>query len=160
MKYFSGFDNIFVTETWYLWGNIKILLRHLDCWLGTKGPHSDPADKNFLGLHIVSNVSKWSNLLFNIGLKLLLLASVLKGDDWSQNNNFLFLKKNKFFFTKRLHDLNMKVIAHAHTWLCPRGLGNTERLINISQNWFIYPSLHEASLTSMVFSYLCCCYSS
>ena len=69
---------------------------HLDCWLGTKGPHSDPADKTFLGLHIVSNVSKWSNLLFNTGLKLLLLAPVLKGDDWSQNNNFFFLKKTSF----------------------------------------------------------------
>ena len=60
---------------------MKVLLGHLDWGLGTKGPHSDPADKTFLGLHIVSNVSKWSNLLFNMGLKLLLLAPVLKGDD-------------------------------------------------------------------------------
>ena len=60
---------------------MKVLLGHLDWGLGTKGPHSDPADKTFLGLHIVSNVSKWSNLLFNTGLKLLLLAPVLKGDD-------------------------------------------------------------------------------
>ena len=60
---------------------MKILLGHLDWGLDTKGPHSDPADKTFLGLHIVSNVSKWSNLLFNMGLKLLLLAPVLKGDD-------------------------------------------------------------------------------
>ena len=60
---------------------MKVLLRHLDYGLATKGPHSDPADKTFLGLHIVSNVSKWSNLLFNTGLKLLLLAPVLKGDD-------------------------------------------------------------------------------
>ena len=44
-------------------GNIKVLLGHLDWGLGTKGPHSDPADKTFLGLCIVSNVSKWSNLL-------------------------------------------------------------------------------------------------
>ena len=60
---------------------MKVLLGHLDWGLGTKGPHSDPADKTFLGLHIVSNVSKWSNLFFNMGLKLLLLAPVLKGDD-------------------------------------------------------------------------------
>ena len=60
---------------------MKVLLGHLNWGLGTKGPHSDPADKTFLGLHIVSNVSKWSNLLFNMGLKLLLLAPVLKGDD-------------------------------------------------------------------------------
>ena len=60
---------------------MKVLLGHLDWGLGTKGPHSDPADKTFLGLHIVSNVSKWSNLLFNMGLKLLLLAPVLNRDD-------------------------------------------------------------------------------
>ena len=40
---------------------------HLDWGLGTKGPHSDPADKSILGLHIVSNVSKWPNLLLNMG---------------------------------------------------------------------------------------------
>ena len=65
MKHFSGFDNIFEIETWYFWGNIKALLGHLDWGLGTKGPYSDPADKTFLGLHIVSNVSsgqKWSML--------------------------------------------------------------------------------------------------
>ena len=43
-------------------GNIKVLLGHLDWGLGTKDPQSDPADKVFLGLHIISNVSKWSNL--------------------------------------------------------------------------------------------------
>ena len=50
MKHFSGFDNIFETETWYFWGNMKALLGHLDWGLGTKGPRSDPADKTFLGL--------------------------------------------------------------------------------------------------------------
>ena len=67
MKQFSGFDNIFETEAWYFWGNMKVLLWYLDWVLGTKGPHSDPADKTFLGLHIVSNVSKWSNLLLKMG---------------------------------------------------------------------------------------------
>ena len=42
---------------------MKVLLGYLDWGLGTKGQRSDPADKTFLGLHIVSNVSKWSNLL-------------------------------------------------------------------------------------------------
>ena len=63
MKHFSDFDNIFETETWYFRGNMKVLLGHLDWGLDTKDPHSDPAHKTFLGLHIVSNVSKWSNLL-------------------------------------------------------------------------------------------------
>ena len=42
-------------------------LRHLGRGLGTKGPHSDPAGKAFLGLCIVSSVSKWSYLLLKIG---------------------------------------------------------------------------------------------
>ena len=67
MKHFSGFDNIFQTEAWYLWGNMKVYLGHLDWGLGTKGPQSDPADKTFFVLHIVSNVSKWSNLLLKVG---------------------------------------------------------------------------------------------
>ena len=67
MKYFSGFDNIFETETWYFWGNMKVLLGHLDRGLGTKGPHSDPVGKTFLSVHIVSNASKWSNLLLKMG---------------------------------------------------------------------------------------------
>ena len=46
---------------------MKVLLRYLNWGLGTKGPHSDPADKTFLGLHVVSNVSKWSNLLLKMG---------------------------------------------------------------------------------------------
>ena len=40
---------------------------HLDWGLGTKGPHSDPADKTLLGLCIVTDVSKWSNLLLKMG---------------------------------------------------------------------------------------------
>ena len=55
MKHLSGYDNLFETEAWCFWGN-----------KGTKGPHSDPADKIFLGLCIVSNVSKWSNFLLKI----------------------------------------------------------------------------------------------
>ena len=35
---------------------MKVLLGHLDWGLSTKGPHSDPADKIFLGLCIVNNV--------------------------------------------------------------------------------------------------------
>ena len=67
MKYFSDFVTIFETETRYFWGNMKVLLGHLDWGMGTKGPQSDPADKTFLVLHIVSNVSKWSNLLLKMG---------------------------------------------------------------------------------------------
>ena len=58
MKHFSGLDNMFETETWYFWGNMKVLLGHLDWGLGTKSPHSDPPEKTFLGLHIISNDSK------------------------------------------------------------------------------------------------------
>ena len=47
MKYLSGCGNIFETEAWYFWGNMKVLLEHLDCVLGSKGPHSDPAGKTF-----------------------------------------------------------------------------------------------------------------
>ena len=52
----------------------------LDWELGTKDPHSDPVDKTFLGLRIVSNVSKWSNFLLEMGQKLLSLAPVLQRD--------------------------------------------------------------------------------
>ena len=45
----------------------KVLLGYLDWGLGTKGPHSDPADKTFLGPCIVSNVSKWSKILLKMG---------------------------------------------------------------------------------------------
>ena len=44
----------------YFWGNMKALLRHLDWGLGTKGQH------NTQGLCIISNVSKWSNLLLKM----------------------------------------------------------------------------------------------
>ena len=67
MKYLSSYDNIFETEAWFFWGNMKVLLGHLEWGLGTKGPHSDPADKTFLGLCIVSNVFKWSNFLLKMG---------------------------------------------------------------------------------------------
>ena len=67
MKHLSGYDNIFETEAWYFWGKSKVLLGHLDWGLGTKVPHSDPADKTFLGLCIASIVSKWSNILLKKG---------------------------------------------------------------------------------------------
>ena len=67
MKDFGGFHNIFETEAWYFWDIMKVLSGHLYWGLGTKGPHSDPADKTFLGLHIVSNVSNVSNFLLQIG---------------------------------------------------------------------------------------------
>ena len=67
MKHLSGFDNIFETEAWYFWGNMKVLLGHLDWWLGTKFPHSDPADKTFLVLCFVTSFYKWPNLLLKMG---------------------------------------------------------------------------------------------
>ena len=57
--------------------NMKVLLGYLDRGLATKGLQSDPADKLFLGLCIVSNVSKWSNFLLKMGENPLSLAPVL-----------------------------------------------------------------------------------
>ena len=62
MKHLNGYDNIFETWAWYFRGIMKVLLGYLDWGLGIKDPRSDPTDKTFLGLRIVSNVSKWSNL--------------------------------------------------------------------------------------------------
>ena len=67
MKHLSVYNNIFETEAWYFWGNMKVFLGPLDWGLGIKGPYSDPADKNLRGLCIVSNVSKWSNLSLKMG---------------------------------------------------------------------------------------------
>ena len=67
MKHLSGYDNKFETWAWYFSGNMKIILGHLDWGLGTKDPRSDPANKTFLGLCIVSNTSKWSNRLLKMG---------------------------------------------------------------------------------------------
>ena len=67
MKHLSGYDNIFETWAWYFLGNMKVLLGHLDWGLGTKGPRNGRTDKTFLGLRIVSNIPKWSNLLLKIG---------------------------------------------------------------------------------------------
>ena len=66
MKYLSDYDNIFETEAWFFEGNMKVLLQYLDWGLGTKGPHSDPTKKFFLGLCIFSN-AKSSNFLFKMG---------------------------------------------------------------------------------------------
>ena len=87
ITHLSSYDNIFETEAWYFLGDMKVLLGHLDWGLGTKCPHSDPADKTFFGLHIVNNVSKLSNLLLKMGSKLLLLDrvwqfSALLGTAW------------------------------------------------------------------------------
>ena len=57
MKHLSGYDSMFETEAWYFWGNIKVLLEHLDLDLVNKGPHCDTADATFLSLCIPSNVS-------------------------------------------------------------------------------------------------------
>ena len=67
MKHLCGYNSIFKTEARYFWGNIKVPLGHLDWGVGTKGSHSDPAEKTFLGLHTVCNVSKWSNLWLKMG---------------------------------------------------------------------------------------------
>ena len=67
MKHLIVYDNIFATEAWYFWGNMKVLLGHLDWRLGTNGPHSDSGDKTFSSLCIVSNVSKCSNFLLKMG---------------------------------------------------------------------------------------------
>ena len=45
---------------------MKVLLGYLDWGLGTKDQHSDPADKNLLGLCIVSNACKWSKVLLKM----------------------------------------------------------------------------------------------
>ena len=67
MKHLSGYDNIFETEAWDFWGNIKVHLGHLHRGLDTKGPESDPVDKIFWGLRILSYVSKSSSLFVKIG---------------------------------------------------------------------------------------------
>ena len=56
---------------------MKVLLGYLDWGLVTEDLQSDPADKPFLDLSIVSNVSKWSNFLLKMGENLLSLAPVL-----------------------------------------------------------------------------------
>ena len=55
------------TETIYFWGNMKVLLGHLDYGLVTNALHSDPAEKPFFGLCNVSNVSKWPKPLLKMG---------------------------------------------------------------------------------------------
>ena len=47
MKHLSDYDNICESEAWYFWGNMKVLLGYVNWRLGTKDPHSDPADKTF-----------------------------------------------------------------------------------------------------------------
>ena len=66
MKHLSGYDNIFETEAWYFWGNMNVLLGHIDWELGTKGSYNDPAYKILGGLCIVSDVSKRPNLFLKM----------------------------------------------------------------------------------------------
>ena len=47
MKHLNGYDNMFETESWYLYGNMNALLGYLNRELGTKGQFSDPGDKTF-----------------------------------------------------------------------------------------------------------------
>ena len=54
---------------------MKVLLGHLDWGLATKDPHGDPADQTVLRVHIISNVSKWSNLVFINGVKTFVAGS-------------------------------------------------------------------------------------
>ena len=55
---------------------MKVISVHLDWGLGTKDPHSGPGYKTILDLYIVSNISKWSNVLLKMAQKLLSLAPV------------------------------------------------------------------------------------
>ena len=48
---------------------MKVILVHLDWGLGTKDPNSDPADKTFLGMCIVNNISKWFNFCVKNSVK-------------------------------------------------------------------------------------------
>ena len=59
---------------------MKVLLGHIDWGLGTKGPHSDPADKTFLGLCIVSNVSTFLRFVKN-GVKTSVAGSCTKSSE-------------------------------------------------------------------------------
>ena len=45
---------------------MKVPFGHLDWRQGTKDSLSDPIDKSFLRVYIVSNVCKWSNLLLKM----------------------------------------------------------------------------------------------
>ena len=47
MKHLSDYDNISESEAWCFWGNMKVLLGPVNWRLGSKGPHSDPADNTF-----------------------------------------------------------------------------------------------------------------
>ena len=79
MKHLSGYDNIFETEAWYFWGNMKVFLEYLDWGLGTKDLHSELAEKTFLGLCIVSNVSKLP--FFKSGVKISAIGSCTDTQD-------------------------------------------------------------------------------
>ena len=85
MKYLSGYDNIFETEAWYIWGNMNVFLEHLDWRLGTKDLHSEPTDKTFLGLCIVSNVSKLTFL--KNGVKTSVTGSCTNTQDQKSENS-------------------------------------------------------------------------
>ena len=102
MKCLSGYDKIFETEIEYFSGNMKVILGHLDRALKAYTVWQDPADKTFLGMCIVSNVSKWSNLLLKMRLKLLSLAPVLNGNRPQKQNHSFFNKNRKVIFDESL----------------------------------------------------------
>ena len=94
---------------------MKALFRHLDWGPGTKGSHSDPADKTFLGLHVVSNVSKWSKLL----LKSSAAGSCSANIDLGRKKYFLS-KKNSCEKCYHLKYLTVHFNQKSFQYLSPR----------------------------------------
>ena len=56
---------------------------HLDWGLDTKGPYSDPADKTFLGLHIVSKCFKVVKPFVKNGVKTSVAGSCTNESEFS-----------------------------------------------------------------------------
>ena len=83
-----------------------VLLGHLDWGLGTKDPSIDPADKTFLGLCIVRNVSEWSKLVKN-GVKTCHWLLYYNNNLFNRITSWMGLKLTTF--TLRYRHLNLKV---------------------------------------------------
>ena len=47
MKHLRDYDNIFETEAWYFWGNMKVLLGYLDWRMSTKARTVTQLTKHF-----------------------------------------------------------------------------------------------------------------
>ena len=66
MKHLGGYDNIFETEALYFWGNMKVLLGHLDWGVSSKDLQNDFADifsGNLYTLYYEQNVGiNWCSL--------------------------------------------------------------------------------------------------